>query len=219
MDALAANRLQAVGALSDPRRIELYRLVAASDHPISRDEAATAVGLPRSTTAFHLDRLVEVGLLDVERRRLSGRSGPGAGRPTKLYRATQLDVIASVPERHYELAGELLASAIERSERDGVPVRDALDAEAHALGLGLGADGAPLETALTRCGYAPAADGEGGLTLENCPFHALATRHTPLVCTANLALVEGLVEGTGDERMPSLEPSPGRCCVAIHPAD
>lgn len=219
MDALAANRVEAVGVLSDPRRSDLYRLVAASDHPISRDEAAAAADLPRSTAAFHLNRLVEVGLLDVEHRRLTGRSGPGAGRPTKLYRATQPDVIASVPERHYELAGELLASAIERSEHEGIPVRAALDAEARALGRDLGADTPVLETALTRCGYAPAGDGRGGLTLENCPFHALASRHTPLVCTANLALVQGVVEATGDERMPVLEPSAGRCCVAIHPAD
>ena len=102
-----------------------------------------------------------------------------------------------MPERHYELAGELLASSIERAERDGIPVRDALDAEAHALGRGLGAGRTALEDALTRCGYSPADDGRGGLTLENCPFHALATRHTPLVCGANLALVAGRRRGDG----------------------
>src|SRR6187200_1687465 len=137
MNALAANRVDAIGMLSDRLRADLYRLVAASDHPLSRDEAAAAAGVPRSTAAFHLDRLVEAGLLEVEHRRLSGRSGPGAGRPTKLYLATQREVSASVPERHYELAGELLASAIERAERDGIPVREALDAEAHALGRDL----------------------------------------------------------------------------------
>ncbi len=192
--------------------------MAASDHPLSRDEAAAAADLPRSTAAFHLDRLVDVGLLTVEHRRLTGRSGPGAGRPTKLYRAAAVDVMASVPERHYELAGELLASSIERAERDGIPVREALDTEAHALGASLGAGSTALEDALERCGYAPADDGDGGLTLENCPFHALATRHTPLVCGANLALVQGAVDGTGDDRMPALEPAAGRCCVAIHPA-
>ena len=117
--------------------------------------------------------------------------------------------MASIPERHYELAGELLASSIERAERDGIPVRAALDAEAHALGRGIAAGRTALEDALARCGYAPADDGRGGLTLENCPFHALATRHTPLVCGANLALVEGVVEATGDDRMPSLEPDRG----------
>ena len=218
MDSLAVNRVDGVGALTDRLRRELYRLVAASDHPLSRDEAAAAANLPRSTAAFHLDRLVEVGLLAVEHRRLSGRTGPGAGRPTKLYRATAADVMASVPERHYELAGELLAASIERAERDGMPVREALATEAREMGMSIAAEGAALEDALVRCGYAPASDGNGGLTLENCPFHALATRHTPLVCGANLALVQGAIEGTGDGRIPALEPSAGRCCVAIHPA-
>src|SRR3954452_15232263 len=108
MDALSSNSVNAVGALADRLREVLYRRVAASDHPLSRDEAAAGLGLPRSTAAFHLDRLVDVGLLAVEHRRLSGRSGPGAGRPTKLYSAVAADVLASVPERHYELAGELL---------------------------------------------------------------------------------------------------------------
>ncbi|GAA1966591.1 helix-turn-helix transcriptional regulator [Microbacterium deminutum] len=217
MEMLAENRLDAVGVLSDPRRHQLYRLVAASDRPLSRDQAAEAAGMPRSTAALHLDRLVEAGLLTVERRRLTGRSGPGAGRPTKLYRATQADVIASVPERHYELAGELLAAAIERAERDAVSIRNALDAEAHETGLKIGRSHASLEGALTGCGYAPADDGAGGFTLENCPFHVLASRHTPLVCGANLALLQGVVEATGDERMPALEPASGRCCVAIRP--
>ena len=134
MNPLAASRVEAIGVLSDRLRGDLYRLVAASDHPLSRDEAATGAGLARSTAAFHLDRLVEAGLLEVDYRRLSGRSGPGAGRPTKLYRATQREVIASVPERHYELAGELFASAIERAEHDGIPVREEHDAESRVLG-------------------------------------------------------------------------------------
>jgi predicted ArsR family transcriptional regulator len=216
MDRVTANRVDAVGVLSDRHRAELYRLVAASDHPLSRDEAAMQSGMPRTTAAFHLDRLVDAGLLAVEHRRLTGRSGPGAGRPTKLYRAAQIEVMGSVPERHYELAGELLASSIERGERDGTTTREALDAEARELGADIGRSHASLEEALTQCGYAPTDDGAGGFTLENCPFHALATGHTPLVCGANLALVQGVVEATGDDRMPALEPSAGRCCVALH---
>src|SRR3954452_21880701 len=163
MDPIAPNRVDAVGVLSDRLRGALYRLVAASDRPLSRDEAAAAAGAPRSTAAFHLDRLVEAGLLEVEHRRLSGRSGPGAGRPTKLYRATQTEIMASVPERHYEVAGELLASSIERAERDGTSARDALAVEAHELGLGIGRSHPSLGDALTLCGYAPSEDGSGGL--------------------------------------------------------
>src|SRR4051794_37459182 len=138
MDPVVPNRVNAVAVVSDPLRGALYRLVAASDRPLSRDEAAAAAGTPRSTAAFHLDRLVQAGLLEVEHRRLSGRSGPGAGRPTKLYRATDAEVMASVPERHYELAGELLASSIERAEREGTSTREALTVEAREVGLGIG---------------------------------------------------------------------------------
>ncbi|GAA1994790.1 helix-turn-helix transcriptional regulator [Microbacterium pumilum] len=217
MESIAVNRVEAVGVLSDPLRGALYRLVAASDHPVSRDEAAQATGVPRSTAAFHLERLVEVALLTVEHRRLSGRSGPGAGRPTKLYRASQVDVMGSVPERHYEFAGELLAASIERAERDGITAREALGAEAYERGLALGHAGGTLEDALVACGYAPAEDGGSAITLENCPFHALAARHTPLVCGANLALLQGVVDATGDERIPTLEPSERRCCVVVRP--
>ncbi|MEU1972902.1 helix-turn-helix domain-containing protein [Microbacterium sp. NPDC019599] len=212
---VALNRIDAIAALDDPVRRRLYRLT--TDRPVGRDEAADLVGIPRSTAAFHLDRLADAGLVTVSYRRLSGRSGPGAGRPSKLYAAASADVVGSVPERHYELAGDLLASAIERSEVDGVPVRDALAAEAHATGVELGARSADLTEALTRCGFEPADDGAHGVRLENCPFHALASAHTSLVCAANVSFVSGLAEGAGDPRESLLEPRDGHCCVAVRP--
>lgn len=207
------NGIGAIAALGDPVRRRLYRLALAQ--PIGRDEAAQALAIPRSTAAFHLDRLAEAGLVTVTYRRLSGRTGPGAGRPSKLYAAASVDVMGSVPERHYELAGGLLASAIERADADGTPVREALAAEAYETGSEIGAANAPLDAALERCGYEPADDGAGGALLENCPFHSLATAHTDLVCGANLAFVRGLVEGAGDSREAVLEPRPGRCCVTL----
>lgn len=224
MSILTAHRDEAVAALADPLRRELFRLAAR--RPLRRDEAADALDIPRSTAAFHLDRLVDAGLLTVEFRRLTGRSGPGAGRPAKLYRAVSDEFAASIPERHYELVGDLLASAVERADEHGVPVREAVAAAAFDAGVTLGAASDGLEKALTVCGYAPRAEGalapgearaeaSGDLVLENCPFHALASRHTPLICGANVELVRGLVAATGDPRTPVLAPSPGRCCVEI----
>jgi predicted ArsR family transcriptional regulator len=215
MATLAGNRAAALASLGDPARRAVYDVVAHEPEAIGRDAVARATGLPRSTAAFHLDRLVEAGLLTVEFRRLTGRTGPGAGRPAKLYRAAAEELIGSVPERHYELVGELLAAAAERVERDGTPMSVAVAAEARAAGLALGAEHAPLETALIACGYAPRDDGDGGIALENCPFHALARRHTDLVCGANLALVEGMAEATRDPREPRLVPPDGGCCVAV----
>jgi predicted ArsR family transcriptional regulator len=168
--------------------------------------------------AFHLGRLVEAGVLEVDSRRPAGRSGPGAGRPAHVYTPAADELIGSLPERHYELAGELLAAAADRADADGTTVRRALGQVARRAGARLGAASADLEDALHTCGYDPHDDGSGGLTLENCPFHTLAQRYTDLICTANLSLVEGMAAGVGDERTPVLEPRPGRCCVAIRTA-
>ncbi|UUT35012.1 helix-turn-helix domain-containing protein [Microbacterium elymi] len=143
MSVLSGNRADALGALGDPMRRRVYDVVARAHDAVGRDAAAAAAGIPRSTVAFHLDRLVEAGLLTVEYRRLSGRSGPGAGRPAKLYRAVAGELVGSIPERHYEVAGDLLASAAERADRDGVPMRDAVTAQAHELGASSATTPAP----------------------------------------------------------------------------
>jgi predicted ArsR family transcriptional regulator len=110
----------------------------------------------------------------------------------------------------------VLAAAAARSERDGVPVREALAAEAHRVGMQIGAEHAPLAHALLARGYGPRDNG-GGIALKNCPFHALAARHTALICAANLQLVRGIATATGDEREVALVPRDGHCCVRVHP--
>src|SRR4051812_41143047 len=127
-----AGQIAAVGALADPARRALYRFVAASEAPVSRDQAAAGVGLARHTVKFHLDRLVDDGLLETEYRRLAGRRGPGAGRPSKLYRRSGRQIAVSLPERHYDLAGEILAGAVDAAAVSGRPVLEAVDAAATA---------------------------------------------------------------------------------------
>ena len=217
MSVIADNHAAGIAALADPVRRRIYDAVAAAGDAIGRDAAAAAADVPRSTAAFHLDRLVEAGLLEVEYRRLSGRTGPGAGRPAKLYRATATEIAASIPERHYELAGELFAAAAERADRDGIPVREAVAAQAHDLGRAIAADSGSVEAALDACGYDPQPDGHGGVVLCNCPFHALAGRHTELVCGANLSIVQGMIDGADDPRTPHLVPRDGHCCVEVRP--
>src|SRR5689334_24436090 len=119
-------QVAAVAALAEPTRRRLYEHVVAQPDPVSRDEAAAATDVPRATVAFHLDRLVDEGLLDVVFERRSGRSGPGAGRPSKLYRRAECDVSVSLPERRYDLAGRLLAGAMEEAQTSGASPRDAL---------------------------------------------------------------------------------------------
>ncbi|MGH8978929.1 MAG: transcriptional regulator, partial [Acidimicrobiia bacterium] len=120
------ERIAGVASLAEPQRRALYRYVVSRDAPVGKDEAAAAMGVARSVAAFHLDRLVTDGLLTAEFRRLTGRQGPGAGRPAKLYRRVEGDVSVSLPSRRYELAAALLAAAVSDATQTGTPVARAL---------------------------------------------------------------------------------------------
>ena len=134
MDAEFAAQVSGVGALAEPVRRELYRFVASAPEDVSREQAAQALGIALHSAKFHLDRLVDEGLLDVTFRRLSGRSGPGAGRPSKLYRRSDRQLSVSLPERRYDLVGEVLAEAIERANAGDVAVGEAVQDVAQAEG-------------------------------------------------------------------------------------
>jgi predicted ArsR family transcriptional regulator len=217
------ERLEAVAALAEPTRRRLYDHVVRQPDPVGRDEAAAAVGVPRATAAFHLDRLADDGLLDVVRQRRTGRSGPGAGRPAKLYKRAATWVRVSLPERRYDLAGELLAAAVEDADGTGERPREALDRRARRLGEELGraaaAEGGPdaVLAVLEEHGFEPRAEGDA-VVLVNCPFHALAERHTELVCGMNLQLVDGVLAGVGPCGLAArLAPGEGHCCVRLEP--
>ncbi|MBH5333352.1 helix-turn-helix domain-containing protein [Streptomyces pactum] len=211
--------IAAVAALDEPNRRRLYDYVVRRPGPVSRDEAAEALGLARQTAAFHLDRLTDEALLDVVYERRSGRTGPGAGRPAKLYKRSSKQVTVSLPERHYELAGRLLAQALEESEATGEPVRPVLHRKAHELGTQLaGPDGAGVFAVLEANGFEPRRDGDA-IVLGNCPFHALAREHTRTVCGMNLHLLRGVLDGLAESDLQAcLAPGPGHCCVRLEPA-
>src|SRR3546814_243394 len=137
-DADDRDGLDVLGVLAEPTRRRVYDHVVANGDWVSRESVAAALGLERPTVAHHLDRLAGDGLLEVEFRRLTGRQGPGAGRPAKLYRRSAKELSVSIPPRDYHLAGRLLAEAADRSRLDGVPIGDALDEAAAAAGRRLG---------------------------------------------------------------------------------
>ncbi len=211
--------LQAVGALSEPARRALYTYVAAQGRPVSRDEAASATGMKRATAAFHLDRLVADGLLEVAFARLSGRTGPGAGRPAKLYARSCRDIAVSLPPRRYDLAGDVLACALEEAQQSGEPVAEALARVAWRAGRRMATPGSSLPGVLARAGYEPRQAPGGDIKLANCPFHELVRRHPALVCQLNLHLLRGLLAAFGSDAGARLEPSPDHCCVTISPPD
>ncbi len=222
--------LASLSALDDPVRRRLYEVVIRQDGPVGRDEAASAAGVGRALAVYHLDKLVESGLLTASYQRPPGRSGPGAGRPAKLYARSDREFMVTVPPREYELAARLLIQVVESDPSDRS--RAALSEAAHRLGAELGSGflagaagedtagrdtaGRDMESALAQQGYEPSRGGDGVIRLRNCPFHQLAERHRDVVCGMNLALVEGLVAGLGaDGWRPVLDPWPGHCCVAI----
>jgi len=221
--------LDQLAVLAEPIRRRLYEYVAAQSAAVDRDEAARALEIGRPLAAFHLDRLVERGLLEVEFHRRSGRTGPGAGRPAKFYRrAAEPQLEVSLPPRRYGLAAEIFAEGVERSG-DPEAVESVLDAArsvgerlataAGAAGAGAAAGRDGLVALLRGSGYEPVEDTDGVIRLRNCPFHALAQRHRQLTCSMNHALLASAAASVpGGGLMAEPRPTDGFCCVALVPS-
>jgi predicted ArsR family transcriptional regulator len=210
--------------LEDPQRRTIYLFVRRAHRAVTREEVAAGVSVSRSLAAFHLERLLDAGLLTADYARPPGRSGPGAGRPAKRYVPSTAEIALEIPTRRYALAGRLLARAIEESGSKG-SARDAAmriaAEEGRRLGRGFAKRGQHRDVAaavdlLSELGFEPLIDGSGGVVLANCPFHALADSAPELVCGMNEALVHGLVAGLGiDDVEAMLAPADGRCCVVL----
>ena len=226
-----AGQVAGIAALADPIRRDLYRYVSAQPTPVSRDQASEALGIARHAAKFHLDKLAEEGLLDTTFKRLSARQGPGAGRPTKFYSRSSRQLSVTLPERRYDIAGRLLASAIDNATADGTTVGDALKVAAANWGSTVADQAraaagprpsrerlvAATTQVLMECGYEPHR-ADGTIVLANCPFHALAREHTQLVCGMNLAIMTAVTEGLEQIGLVArLEPAPDRCCVVLDP--
>ena len=223
------RRVSSISALAEPVRRALYLYVVSQVEPVGREQAAAAVGVAHHVAKFNLDKLEQEGLLEVGYSRPPGRTGPGAGRPTKLYRRASREIEVSLPERRYDLAGQIMATAITTSEQTATPITAALRDAAKQAGRLLGqqarakAGTRPSQTGtlkavsavLTDHGYEPRATGKT-ITLANCPFRSLAKDHTELVCGMNLDLLEGLLDGLGPTELSArLTPTLGMCCVTI----
>jgi predicted ArsR family transcriptional regulator len=214
------SEISVIAVLDDPVRRSLYDYVSAHGDGVSRTEAAAAAGIGRTLAAFHLDRLAEAGLVEVTFARPPGRTGPGAGRPAKFYRRAVTEHQVSVPPRDYRAAAELLADVVDLAGAEPELQRAARSRGAAAGRAARRRDpGTPgsdlVAGALAAQGYQPYREG-GDVRLRNCPFHLLATRHPPLICGMNLALVEGLLTGAAVAGLAArLDPRPEECCVVV----
>ena len=225
-----AGQIRSISGLDDPLRAAIFDHVDRSNAEVSRDHIAAVLGVTRRVAAFHLDRLAAAGWLDVAYRRIGGRTGPGAGRSSKLYRRSNRRVEVSIPARNYELMARLLASAV---QQPGVEAASALAPAAREFGASIGgaararAGGNPAEedvvtallAELADQGFEPSVDAAGVVRLRNCPYHDMAREDTDLVCGMNLALMQGVTRGLGSSQVEAtLEPQDGMCCVAFHVA-
>jgi predicted ArsR family transcriptional regulator len=198
----------AIAALAEPQRRAVYEHVAAAGAPVSRNAVADALSIGRTLAAHHLDKLAEAGLVEVSFARVNGRSGPGSGRPSKLYRRTATEHELSLPPRDYRTLATVFADAVEEAGIEPV-----LFEAARRQGARHRDDAVPPEEVLRGLGYEPYADGDVW-RLRNCPFDGVARTHAALVCGANLALLEGAL-GAGVR----IDPRPDGCCVTVRRSD
>jgi predicted ArsR family transcriptional regulator len=210
---VSSDDLEALALLHDPVRRSLYDVVASRGGDVGRGEAAEAAGVSRTLAGHHLDKLVEAGLLESGFRRQE-KKGPGSGRPAKVYRRARGERSVSLPPRDYAALASVLADVVEVL---GAEERAEEVARGAGARIARGRRGEPVERVLGERGYEPYAEG-GKVRLRNCPFHALAEEQPLLVCSMNLALCQGLLEGLGDDPgRAALDPRPGECCVSLEP--
>jgi len=216
-----AADLAAVALLAEPVRHRLYSYLRERHEPVGREDAARHAGIAVKLAAFHLDRMAEAGLLDVQYRRLSGRVGPGAGRPAKLYSVSPRSISIAIPQTRYALAASMMATALsegadtlqEVATTTGETVGDTIRRQVRTSRGRREA----VRRELEQLGYDPELQRSGVLNLRNCIFSELSASHRDLVCGMNAAFVRGLLQGAG-LRSAQVDGRPAElpsCCVRI----
>jgi predicted ArsR family transcriptional regulator len=228
--------LSAAALLGDGVRRSICGFVRAQAGPVTREEAARALRISVKLAAFHMDKLVDGGLLRAEQGVPTGIRRR-VGRAPKRYSPSEIELSLLLPERRYDLMCEILLEALgaETGLASG-PARSASEAAlavARQRGLELGARAraarglgrpgpertlAAAQGILDEVGYETLEEDCGGLVLRNCPFHPVVQRAPELVCAINAAFVEGVLRGLGNDTVrATLEPEEGRCCVLVRP--
>ncbi|MDQ3877360.1 MAG: transcriptional regulator [Actinomycetota bacterium] len=225
-----ARASEAIGALSDNLRRRMYLFIRSQRRPVSRDEAASQVGISRKLAAFHLDKLVERGLLVAHYARPAHRSTSLAGRSSKMYEPSDIEIEVSVPQRRYDTVGRILVETVATTSQNESP-QQVSERVAFEHGKELGADvrtrqglrppGAEralnaVASVLEDQGYEPYRTECGAVALRNCPFHDLAATSPGVVCQMNRSFIDGVLRGLGNESLDArLTPTPGQCCVTV----
>ena len=193
------NRLPVFKALGDNTRYAIYLELARSAVSRSTAEVAEALDLHPNTVRPHLERMRDVGLLEVE---VEGRGA--VGRPQHRYSLAADAPSLGLEPAAFPLLARLLAgvaaavgaSPDDAAETGRVRGRAAGEARADAPSCV-----SALVDELAELGFDPALAAEGDaveVAFTHCPYRELAEAFPDLVCHLHRGIVEGVVEGYGE---------------------
>jgi len=203
-------RLEILKALGDNTRYAIYLELARSPVPLSTSDISETLGLHPNTVRPHLERMRDVGLLDVET-----ESRGGVGRPQHLYSLAPDAPSLGLEPPTFPLLARMLAAVAASSGADPDDAaeigrgqgeaaarvrRSSAAASRRREAEDLPACVAALADELARLGFDPAvaADDEGAsVAFTHCPFGELAEAHPELVCHLHRGMVEGFVDAIG----------------------
>jgi predicted ArsR family transcriptional regulator len=223
--------IKAVAVLDDDLRRGMYGFIRAARRPVTREEAAASVGISRKLAAFHLDKLVDAGLLHARYGAVGGIRK--VGRTPKVYEPTRADIVVTIPQRQHDVLADILLDAVLTEGVDENAHQAAIRvAGQHGEELGatereqarpgrLGAERALTltEGVLARYGFEPDRRTPTCVRLRNCPFHPLTAKAPELVCGINHAFLTGMLTGLRASTVRAvLAPVAGECCVELRSA-
>lgn len=208
--------------LDDELRQGMYTFIRAARRPVTRDEAAAAVGISRKLAAFHLDKLVDAGVLRADYQQGTRK----VGRAPKVYQPVETDIAVSLPPRQHDLLADILLDAVLADDSRDAALRVARErgkdlgaaerSQARPGRLGAERSLTLAATALQRNGFEPDRTSPACVRLHTCPFHPLSARAPEMVCGINHAFLTGLLDGLNTKTVHAvLDPQAGECCVEI----
>lgn len=191
-------RLEILKTLGDNTRYAIYLEMARSPRPLATAEIAETLDLHPNTVRPHLERMRDLGLLDVT------TAATGAvGRPQHRYAIADDAPSLGLEPPVFPLVTRILLEAAAAGGLDPNDLSDAgreQGAAAAAATASLACADA-LERELASLGFDPARVDDGDdvtIAFTHCPFRELAEAHPELVCSMHRGMVEGFVDARGD---------------------
>ena len=227
-DEFAAGVAAATAAFGDPTRREIYLFARDADRGVTAGEVAERFALHPNVARHHLDKLAAGGYLQVQVERLEH---PGAGRPSKRYRATAKETGLEFPARRDDLLVRLLVRTLQLVSAP--EAEEMAEQVGYEYGRSLAVSMAPSEghrsfrvalhavaDALTAHGFAAHTEPRAGslvIIAEQCPFGEAAVQH-PVVCAVDRGIIKGMLATLYGDTVPETSasrPQGDQVCVTV----